>query len=189
MFTADPAAEPSTSQAIVPASRSTLIPTILLFPIVLEIPLWTTLSSTLISPPKLSIPFHLVSFFLFKLVIPQRPLAKVVKTTSAYHLPLVGISNVENPNSLTDNEKSKFPFVESSKWVSYPARGFKVLKLFVGVSSKESLPVPALTEKLLGVQLFPLPLVSFPNVVAVVFELSANCNLKPFVPKVKELVS
>ena len=35
--------------------------------------------------------------------------------------------------------------------------GFKVQKLFVGVSSTESLPAPAATEKLFGVKLLPLP--------------------------------
>ena len=51
-------------------------------------------------------------------------------------------------------------------------KGFKVAKLFVGVSSTESLPAPAATEKLFGVKLLPLPLESLPSVVAVVPELS-----------------
>ena len=46
--------------------------------------------------------------------------------------------------------------------------GLKVGKLLVGVSSTESLPAPALTEKLFGVKLLPLPDSSFPSVVAVV---------------------
>ena len=45
-------------------------------------------------------------------------------------------------------------------------------KLLVGVSVTESLPAPALTEKLLGVQLLLLPEESLPSVVAVVPELS-----------------
>jgi len=40
------------------------------------------------------------------------------------------------------------------------------------VSSTESLPAPAVTVKLFGVKLFPLPLESLPSVVAVVPELS-----------------
>ena len=47
-------------------------------------------------------------------------------------------------------------------------------KLFVGVSSKESLHNPALTEKLFGVKLLPLPEESLPNVVADVPELSVR---------------
>ena len=65
---------------------------------------------------------------------------------------------------------------------------FKVGKFLVGVSVTESLPSPAAIEKLFGVKLLELPLVSFPNVVAVVPEFSANCSLKPFVPKVNPYV-
>tara|TARA_R100001591_G_scaffold114826_1_gene129675 strand:+ start:817 stop:1068 length:252 start_codon:yes stop_codon:yes gene_type:complete len=54
------------------------------------------------------------------------------------------------------------------------SKGLSVHQLFVGVSSTESLSTPALTEKLFGVKLLPLPLESLPNVVAVVPELSAK---------------
>ena len=59
---------------------------------------------------------------------------------------------------------------------------FNVQKLLLGVSNTESLPVPALTEKLLGVKSFPLPDLSLPRVTAVVAELSEKSNLNPFVP-------
>ena len=68
-------------------------------------------------------------------------------------------------------EPTKFPLS-----ITPPEEGFfkkfKVAKLFVGVSSKESLSVPADTEKFVGVELLPLPLESLPSVVAVVPELS-----------------
>ena len=50
------------------------------------------------------------------------------------------------------------------------------------MSSKESLPVPAATEKLLGVKLLSLPEESFPNVAAVLSELSEKFKYAPLVP-------
>ena len=58
--------------------------------------------------------------------------------------------------------------------VLYVSKGLIVQKLLVGLSSKESLPSPAATEKLFGVKLLPLPELSLPSVVAVVPELSAK---------------
>ena len=46
--------------------------------------------------------------------------------------------------------------------------------------------MPAVTEKLLGVQLLPLLELSLPSVAAVVLELSANLRKKPLVPYVPE---
>ena len=59
---------------------------------------------------------------------------------------------------------------------------FNEQKLLLGVSNTESLPVPALTEKLLGVKSFPLPDLSLPIVVAVAAELSEKSKWYPFVP-------
>ena len=50
----------------------------------------------------------------------------------------------------------------SVKVLALLTKGFQVHQLLVGVSSKESLPVPAATEKLAGVQLLPSPLESAP---------------------------
>jgi len=82
-----------------------------------------------------------------------------------------------------------FKFPSEKVPLASASKGLSVHQLFVGVSSTESLFSPAATEKLFGVKLLELPLVSFPNVVAVVPELSANCSLNPLVPKVNDDVS
>ena len=88
---------------------------------------------------------------------------------SAYHLPELGAKvEVIVPLPLPVKATFKFPS-DTALTPVLLYKGFKVQKLFVGVSFTESL-----TEKLYGVKLLPLPLESLPSVVAVVPELSSN---------------
>ena len=76
--------------------------------------------------------------------------------------------------SLVPPERSRLPFAQVVEGVG--TKGFIVQKLLLGVSGKESLPGPELTEKLLGVKLLSLPDLSLPRVVAVAAELSEKSN-------------
>ena len=97
------------------------------------------------------------------------PLPIVPHLPSQYHLPVVIPKVPIAAWSLPDAFKA--PSDKVAVW-ELPLKGFKVQKLFVGLSITTSVEANPLDVKSL-----PLPLVSSPKEL-----LSAKVNLKPFVP-------